>query len=44
MTDPLALIRLRGDWPQTVPWTAAWLAALGAAILLQSGHPFPKRV
>jgi diguanylate cyclase (GGDEF)-like protein/PAS domain S-box-containing protein len=26
------------------PWTAVWLAALGAAILLQAGHPTPARV
>ena len=32
------------SWPAMVPWTAALLAALGIAILVQSGHPPPVRV
>jgi diguanylate cyclase (GGDEF)-like protein/PAS domain S-box-containing protein len=41
-TEPLT--RIYPDWPPMTPWTAVWLAALGAAILLQSGHPTPARV
>lgn len=33
------LTRINPAWPQMMPWTAVWLAALGAAILLQSGRP-----
>ncbi len=33
------LTRTDPTWPQMMPWTALWLAALGAAILAQSGHP-----
>ena len=33
------LTRIDPTWPQMMPWTALWLAALGAAILAQSGHP-----
>ncbi len=38
------LTRVYPTWPQMTPWTALWLAALGAAILLQSGHPSRGRV
>ncbi|HZC53659.1 MAG TPA: diguanylate cyclase [Mycobacterium sp.] len=33
------LTRIYPAWPQIMPWTAVWLAALGAAILAQTGHP-----
>jgi diguanylate cyclase (GGDEF)-like protein/PAS domain S-box-containing protein len=33
------LTRIYPSWPPMTPWTALWLAALGAAILAQSGHP-----
>ncbi|MBX7433098.1 response regulator [Mycobacterium sp. Y57] len=32
------------DWPQMMPWSAALLAGLGVAILLQSGRPSRARV
>lgn len=38
------LTRVDLSWPQMMPWTALWLAALGAAILAQSGHPSRGRV
>lgn len=38
------LTRVYPTWPQMMPWTALWLAALGAAILAQSGHPSRRRV
>lgn len=38
------LTRVDPSWPQMMPWTALWLAALGAAILAQSGHPSRGRV
>ena len=38
------LTRLYPTWPQMMPWTAVWLAALGAAILAQYGHPSRWRV
>ncbi|OBG68091.1 MULTISPECIES: sensor domain-containing diguanylate cyclase [unclassified Mycobacterium] len=33
------LTRIHPTWPEMMPWTGAWLAGLGAAILLQSGSP-----
>ncbi|MCV7091217.1 sensor domain-containing diguanylate cyclase [Mycobacterium interjectum] len=33
------LTRVDPSWPQMMPWTALWLAALGAAVLAQSGNP-----
>lgn len=38
------LTRIYPTWPQMTPWTAAWLAALGAAILVQLGQPSRSRV
>ncbi|MET0700211.1 MAG: sensor domain-containing diguanylate cyclase [Mycobacterium sp.] len=38
------LTRVYATWPPMTPWTALWLALLGAAILVQSGHPTPVRV
>jgi diguanylate cyclase (GGDEF)-like protein/PAS domain S-box-containing protein len=38
------LTRVYRTWPQMVPWTALWLAALAAAILAQSGQPSRGRV
>lgn len=38
------LTRIYPTWPVMTPWTALWLAALGAAILAQSGHPSRGRV
>lgn len=38
------LTRIYPTWPQMTPWTAMWLAALGAAILVQSGQPSRIRV
>jgi len=38
------LTRILPDWPQTVPWTALWLAGLGTAILVQSGRPSTARI
>ncbi|RAU97546.1 GGDEF domain-containing protein [Mycobacterium colombiense] len=38
------LTRIYPSWPPMTPWTALWLAALGAAILAQSGHPSPNRI
>ena len=37
------LTQLSASWPQTTPWTAMLLAALGAAIVLQSGRPSKVR-
>lgn len=37
------LTRFYPTWPQMLPWTALWLAALGISILLQSGSPGPTR-
>ncbi|AFS16007.1 MULTISPECIES: sensor domain-containing diguanylate cyclase [Mycobacterium] len=37
------LTRIYPTWPQMMPWTALWLAALGAAILLQWGSPSRER-
>ena len=33
------LTRFLADWPVMTPWTAALVAAVGLAILLQSGRP-----
>lgn len=41
MTD---LTRVLRSWPQMPPWTAALLAMLGIAIVLQTGRPSPTRV
>ena len=38
-TDALSRV-----WPRMTPWSAVLLAALGAAILVQSGRPTPARV
>ena len=38
------LTRFYPTWPQMTPWAALWLAALGTAILVQSGNPSPARV
>ena len=38
------LTRVFPAWPPMTPWTAAWLAALGVALLVQSGSPPPARV
>ena len=38
------LTRVYRTWPQMVPWTALWLEALAAAILVQSGQPSRGRV
>ena len=38
------LTRVYRAWPQMVPWTALWLAALAAAILAQSGQPSRGRL
>ena len=38
------LTRVYRTWPQMVPWTALWLVALAAAILVQSGQPSRGRV
>ncbi len=38
------LTRVYPSWPQMMPWTALWLAALSAAIVAQSGHPLRGRV
>ncbi|WP_156748317.1 GGDEF domain-containing protein [Mycobacterium sp. E3198] len=38
------LTRVDPSWPQMMPWTAWWLAALGAAILAQSGEPSRRGV
>ncbi|QZT58748.1 sensor domain-containing diguanylate cyclase [Mycolicibacterium austroafricanum] len=38
------LTRIYPTWPQMTPWSALWLAALGAAILVQSGRPSRTRV
>ncbi len=43
-TGVQGLTRVFPAWPQMTPWTALWLAALGAAILLQSGSPSASRV
>lgn len=37
------LTRIYPTWPQMMPWTALWLAALGAGILVQWGHPSRER-
>lgn len=37
------LTRIYPTWPQMMPWTALWLATLGAAILLQWGSPSRER-
>ena len=39
MTGIDQLTRIYPKWPPMTPWTALWLAALVAAILVQSGHP-----
>lgn len=39
-----ALTRFYPTWPQMVPWSALWLAALGMATVLQSGSPSSGRV
>lgn len=39
-----ALTRGFSSWPQMTPWTAILVALLGAAILIQSGHPPRARV
>ena len=38
------LTRINRAWPQMMPWTALWLAALAAAIAAQSGRPSRARV
>ncbi len=38
------LTRIDPSWPQMMPWTALWLAALSVVILAQSGHPPRGRV
>ncbi len=38
------LTRVGPSWPQMMPWTALWLAALSAAIAAQSGRPSRGRV
>lgn len=38
------LTRIHPTWPEMMPWTAAWLVALGASIGLQSGRPSQGRV
>ncbi|OBH89286.1 sensor domain-containing diguanylate cyclase [Mycobacterium sp. E2989] len=38
------LTRIHPTWPEMMPWTGAWLVALDAAILLQSGRPSRGRV
>jgi hypothetical protein len=38
------LTRVYPSWPPMTPWTALWLAALGTAILVQSGLPSRERV
>lgn len=38
------LTRINASWPQVMPWTALWLAALSTAILAQSGDPSRGRV
>lgn len=38
------LTRVYPAWPQMMPWTALWLAALGAVVVAQSGHSPPGRV
>lgn len=39
-----ALTRVYPTWPPMTPWTALWLAALGAAIVVQSGSASPTWV
>lgn len=39
-----ALTRIYPSWPPMTPWITLWLAALGAAILAQSGRPSRARV
>ncbi|BBY65737.1 sensor domain-containing diguanylate cyclase [Mycolicibacterium helvum] len=39
-----SLTRVYRTWPHMVPWTALWLAALAAAILVQTGQPARGRV
>jgi hypothetical protein len=39
-----SLTRINPAWPRMTPWTALWLAALGAAIYLQAGRPSRPRV
>lgn len=38
------LTRVYPTWPQMIPWTATWLAALAVAVVVQSGHPGRGRV
>jgi PAS domain S-box-containing protein len=38
------LTRFYPGWPQMTPWTALWLALLGAAILMESSAPSLSRV
>lgn len=38
-----ALTRVLPTWPQMTPWSAALLAALGVAIVVQSGRPSRSR-
>ncbi|WP_406816706.1 diguanylate cyclase domain-containing protein [Mycobacterium sp. M23085] len=38
------LTRIYPSWPPMTPWTALWLAALGVAILAQSGRPSSTRI
>ncbi|TAM68146.1 MAG: sensor domain-containing diguanylate cyclase [Mycobacterium sp.] len=38
------LTRIYPTWPPMMPWTALWLAGLGAAILAQWGRPSRERV
>ena len=43
-TGILRLTRVYPGWPPMTPWTALWLAALGSAIVVQSGSAAPTRV
>jgi len=43
-TGTEVLTRFVPAWPQMTPWTALWLAALGAAILVLCCRPLPGRV
>ncbi len=38
------LTRGLSEWPRMTPWTAAMLAALGVAVLAQSGRPSRSRI
>ncbi|GAB1811639.1 diguanylate cyclase domain-containing protein [Mycobacterium sp. MUNTM1] len=38
------LKRIYPTWPEMMPWTGLWLAALGLAILAQLGHPSSRSI